>query len=91
VYFDYQEQERTTMPSKIRIIKSGADGNANGVSANEIEKTVQQCEREMASAVKGWVAEWEARDRALKTAAASLVRSLENSTRSRAPQFGFNQ
>ena len=45
------------MPSKIRIIKRGADGNANGVSANEIEKTVQQREREMTNAVKSWVAE----------------------------------
>jgi hypothetical protein len=79
VYFDYHEQERTTMQSRIRIIKRGAGGNTNGVSANEIEKTVQQREREMTNAVKSWVAEWEARNRALKTAAASLVRSLEGS------------
>jgi hypothetical protein len=84
VYFDYQEQERTTMQSRIRIIKRGAGGNTNGVSANE--KTVQQREREMANAVKSWVAEWEARNRALKTAAASLIRSWENSTPSPTPQ-----
>ena len=66
------------MQSRIRIIKRGAGGNTNGVSSNE--KTVQQREREMANAVKSWVAEWEVRNRALKTTAASLVRSLENST-----------
>jgi hypothetical protein len=89
VYFDYHEQERTTMQSRIRIIKRGADGNTVSVSANETEKTVQQREREMANAVKNWVAEWEARNRALKTAAASLLRSLENSTPRRTPQLGF--
>ena len=44
----------------------------------------------MTNAVKSWVAEWEARNRALKTAAASLIRSLEDSTLSPTPQFGFN-
>ena len=79
------------MQSRIRIIKRGAAGNTNNLSANEIEKTVQQREREMANTVKSWVAEWEARNRALKTAAVSLIRSLENSTPSPTPQFGFNQ
>lgn len=77
------------MQSRIRIIKRSAGCNPNVVSANE--KTVQQREREMTNAVKGWVAEREARNRALKTAAASLIRSLENSTPSPTPQFGFNQ
>ena len=67
------------MQSRIKIIKRGAVGNTDGFSTNEIEKTVQQREREMANTVKGWVAESEARNRALKTAAASLLRSLENS------------
>ena len=79
------------MQSRIRIIKRGAGGNTNGLSANEIEKTVQQREREMANTVKSWVAEWEARNRALKTAAASLIRSLEDSRPGPTPQFGFNQ
>ena len=65
------------MQSKIRVIKRGSGGNTNGVSANE--KTVQQREREMANAVKSWVAEWEERNQALKTTTASLIRSLENS------------
>ena len=60
------------MQSTIKIIKRGAGGNTNGLSANEMEKTVQQLDREMANTVKSWVAEWEARNRALKTAAASL-------------------
>ena len=79
------------MQSKIRIIKRAAGNDTNGLYANEIEKTVQQREREMANAVKGWVVEWEARNRALKTAAASLIRSLEDSRPVPAPLFGFNQ
>ena len=79
------------MQSRIRIIKRGAGGNTNGASANEIEKTVQQRERDMANTVKSWVAEWEVRNRALKTAAASLMRSLEDRRAGPAPQFGFNQ
>ena len=79
------------MQSRIRIIKRGAGGNTNGLCANEIEKTVQQREREMANTVKSWVAEWEARNRALKTAATSLIRSLKDSRPDPAPQFGFNQ
>jgi hypothetical protein len=75
----YKERERTTMQSRIRIIKRGAGNYTKSVSANEIEKTVQQREREMTNAVKSWVADWEARNRAVKTAV-SLIRSLENST-----------
>ena len=71
------------MQSRIRIIKRGAACNPNGLSANEIEKTVQQVDREMANTVKSWVAEWEARNRALKMAAASLIRSLEIADRVR--------
>ena len=78
------------MQSRIRIIKRAAGGNTNDLSANQTEKTVEQREREMVNAVKGWVAEWEARNRALKTAAASLMRSLEDRTPGPTPQFGFN-
>ena len=74
------------MQSRIRIIKRAAGNITSGLSANEIEKTVQQREREMTNAVKSWVVEWEARNRALKTAAASLIRSWENSTPSPTPQ-----
>jgi len=70
---------RTTMQTRIRIIKRGAGGNTNGLTENEVEKTVQQLDREMANTVKSWVAEWEVRNRAVKTAAFLLVRSLEDS------------
>ncbi len=75
------------MQSRIRIIKRGAGGNTNGLSANEMEKTDLQLNREMANTVKSWVAEWEARNRALKTAAASLLRSLENGSESPTRRF----
>jgi hypothetical protein len=64
------------MQSRIRIIKRGTGGDTNCLSPNEIEKTVQQREREMTNAVKSWVAEWEVRNRALKTTAASLTQSV---------------
>jgi hypothetical protein len=75
------------MQSRIRIIKRGAGGNTNGLSENEMEKTDLQLDREMANTVKSWVAEWEARNRALKTAAASLLRSLENRSESSTRRF----
>ena len=75
------------MQSRIRIIKRGAGGNTNCLSANEMEKTDLQLNREMANTVKSWVAEWEARNRALKTAAASLLRSLENGSESSTRRF----
>jgi hypothetical protein len=52
-----------------------------------MEKTDLQLDREMANTVKSWVAEWEARNRALKTAAASLLRSLENRSESSTRRF----
>ena len=64
--------------SRIRIIKRGVGANRNSLPANQSEKTDRQLDREMANTVKSWVTEWEARNRALKTAAASLLRSLEN-------------
>ena len=75
------------MQSRIRIIKRGAGANTNGLRANEMEKTDLQLDREMANTVKSWVAEWEARNRALKTAAASLLRSLENGSESSTRRF----
>ena len=75
------------MQSRIRIIKRGAGGNTNGVSSNE--KTVQQREREMANAVKSWVAEWEVRNRLVQAAAFSLLRSLENRSESSTRRFAL--
>lgn len=77
------------MQPRIRIIKRGAEANPNNLATNQIEKTAQVRERETANTVKSWVAEWEARNRALKTAAFSLVRSLEDSRRSSAQRLGL--
>ena len=62
------------MQPTIRIVKRSAGRTTNSPVVNEIEKTVQQREREMVNTVKSWVAEWEARNRALKNAALSLMR-----------------
>ena len=75
------------MQARIRIIKSGVGANRNSLPANQSEKTDRQLDREMANTVKSWVAEWEARNRALKTAAASLIRSLENRSESPTQRF----
>ena len=75
------------MQARIKIIKGGVGANRNSLPANHSEKTDQQLDREMGNTVKSWVAEWEARNRALKTAAASLLRSLEN--RSESPTRPF--
>jgi hypothetical protein len=77
------------MQARIRIIKGGVGANRNSLPANHSEKTDLQLDREMANTVKSWVAEWEARNRALKTAAASLIRSLEVSRPGPGPQFGL--
>ena len=42
-----------------------------------VKRPISQRERETANTVKSWVAEWEARNRLVKAAAFSLVRSLE--------------
>ena len=75
------------MQSGIKIIKRDTGDNKNGLFDNQLEKTGRQREQETANTVKSWVAEWEARNRALKTAAASLLRSLEN--RSECPTQRF--
>ena len=77
------------MQSRIRIIKRSEGANRNGLPANQSEKTDRQLDREMANTVKSWVAEWEARNRALKTAAVSLIRSFKDSRPAPAPQFRF--
>jgi|GEM_PF-904578 len=65
------------MQTRIRIIKRGEDGSTSGPSPNQIEGTALQSERETATTVKSWIAEWEARNRAVKAAAFSLLGSLE--------------
>ena len=68
------------MQSGIRIIKRGTDVIANDLFGIEVEKTVEQREREAANTVKSWIAEWEQRKRALHAAACSLVPSLQHSS-----------
>jgi hypothetical protein len=75
------------MQSKIRIIKRGTSLRTNLLSASDVEKTVEQRERETATTVKSWVAEWEERKRALHAAASSLVRSLEHGSQNSPRQF----
>ena len=67
------------MQSRIRIIKRGTDVSTKALCANNVEKTVEQRERDTANTVKSWVAEWEERKRSLRLAALSMVRSLETS------------
>jgi DNA-binding transcriptional regulator YiaG len=69
-----ESDKEQMMNATIRIIKRGAGHTTNRPSVDEIEKTVQQREREMVNTVKSWVSEWEARNRALRNAALSLMR-----------------
>jgi hypothetical protein len=64
------------MQTRIRIIKRGARNATNQVAANPIAKTAREREREGANTVKGWIGEWQQRQRALQTAANSLLRSI---------------
>lgn len=66
------------MSSRIRIIKRGALREPNSFAAHHTEKTEQERERETASTVKGWVAEWGERKRSLQIASLALVRTLDH-------------
>jgi hypothetical protein len=72
-----KETERTTMQTRVRIIKRNAGSIGNILPTNQSEKTDQQLDREMVNTVKSWVAECEARNRSAKAAALSLLHSLE--------------
>ena len=75
------------MQTRIRIIKRGEDGSTSDPSPDEVERTALQSERETANTVKSWIAEWEARNRAVKAAAFSLLRSLENGSENSTRRF----
>lgn len=77
------------MQAKIRIIKRRTGVSTNLLSASEVEKTVEQRERETANTVKSWVAEWQEGKRALHAAATSLVRSLEHSSQNSPRRFAI--
>ena len=65
------------MQSRIRIIKRNEVATTNNLPADQSDRTDRQRERDTANTVKSWVAEWEARNRLVQTAAFSLLRSLE--------------
>lgn len=75
------------MQSRIRIIKRSEGATTNSLPASQSEKTDRQLDREMANAVKSWVAEWEERNRLVQAAAFSLLRSLENGSESSTRRF----
>ena len=67
------------MQSRIRIVKRNQGANMSSLRAEQSDKTDRQRERDTATTVKSWISEWEARNRLLKAAAFSLVRSLKDS------------
>jgi len=70
------------MQSRIRIVKRNEGANISSLPAEPSDKTDRQRERDTATTVKNWIAEWEARNRLVQAAAFSLVRSLENRSES---------
>lgn len=75
------------MQSRIRIIKRSEGPNTNNLPAVQSDRTDRQRERDTASTVKSWIAEWEARNRLVQAAALSLLRSLENGSESSTKQL----
>ena len=78
------------MEARIRIIKRDAGGDTSSLPTNQSEKTEREREREMAKNVKGWVTEWEERNRSLKNGALLLVHSLDDRRRSSAVSVMVN-
>ena len=75
------------MQSGIRIIKRNEGPNTNNLAGDQSDRTDRQRERDTASTVKSWIAEWEARNRLVQAAALSLLRSLENGSESSTKQL----
>ena len=65
------------MNSAIKIVKRSTSAKTNNIPAPSADKTQQERERNAASTVKGWIAEWEERKRSLQIAAFAFVRSSE--------------
>jgi len=57
------------MSSEIRVIKRGVLERQN----HHAEKTAQQRERETASTIQGWIAEWGERKRSLQISAFAYI------------------
>ena len=77
------------MQSRIRIIKRSEGATTNSVPADQSDRTDRQRERDTANTVKSWVAEWETRNRLVRAAAFSLLRSLENGSESSTRRFAL--
>jgi hypothetical protein len=75
------------MESRIRIIKLSQGATTNSLPADQRDRTDRQRKRDTANTVKSWVAEWEERNRLVKAAAFSLLRSLENGSESSTRRF----
>lgn len=67
------------MNSAIKIVKRGTSEKPNNVPAPPAGKTEHERERDTASTIKGWVAEWEERKRALQIATVVFVRAFDQS------------
>ena len=65
------------MNSGIRIIKRGTSAKPN--SMRHAEKTEQERERETATTIQSWVAEWEERKRSLQRVTFAFVHGLDQS------------
>lgn len=65
------------MNSTIKIIKRSSLGKLKSVPVSQVDKTEQQLERETASTVKGWVAEWHERKRSLQISTYVFVHALD--------------
>ena len=70
------------MESRIRIIKHSQGVTTSSLPSDQSDRTDRQRKRDTANRVKSWVAEWEERNRLVKAAAFSVLRSLENGSES---------
>ena len=77
------------MQSKIRIVKRNAGANKTSLPVEQSDRTERQRERDTATTVKNWIAEWEARNRVVQAAAFTLLRSLETASESSTRQFAI--
>jgi len=77
------------MQPRIRIVKRNEGANISSLPAEQSDKTDRQRERDTATTVKNWIAEWEARNRLVQAAAFSLVRSLENGSERATQRFAL--
>jgi hypothetical protein len=78
------------MNSAIKIVKRGTSGKLNNVPVPPAGKTEHERERDTASTVKSWVAEWEERKRSLRIATFVFVRAFDQSRQTSGPAVTAN-